>query len=79
MSHRWDCISNKQRYNWALIAQRIVQPSVMSRETPLMKSIINDGMPCRNDIDGNGIAVVGANHGVYGATDPALHIWFVSQ
>ena len=51
----------------------------MSRETPLMKSIINDGMPCRNDIDGNGIAVVGANHGVYGATDPALHIWFVSQ
>jgi len=28
---------------------------------------------------GSGIAVVGANHGGYGATDPALHIWFVSQ
>jgi hypothetical protein len=28
---------------------------------------------------GNGIAVAGANHNLYGATDPALHIWFVSQ
>jgi len=28
---------------------------------------------------GQGIAVAGANHNVYGATDPALHIWFVSQ
>jgi hypothetical protein len=28
---------------------------------------------------GNGIAVAGANHNLNGATDPALHIWFVSQ
>ena len=25
-----------------------------------------------------GVAVVGANHNLYGATDPALHIWFVT-
>ena len=25
-----------------------------------------------------GLALVGANHNVYGATDPALHLWFVT-
>jgi len=27
---------------------------------------------------GNGIAVAGANHDFYGATDPALHLWFLT-